>query len=79
MVYTVSLNHNSAAKMGIMSASYGTGALVAPLVSTQFSTMSRWSFHYLVSLGGAVINIVALTLIFRFQHLDSKRISISDL
>lgn len=72
MVFAVSLNHNSSTKMGILHASYGTGALASPLVATQFSSMPHWSFHYLVSLGGAIINIAILTTVFRLQHLDGS-------
>jgi len=50
-----------------MHAIYGTGALVAPLVATQFSAMSHWSFHYLCSLGLATVTTLALILVFRFK------------
>ncbi|PAV15087.1 MFS general substrate transporter [Pyrrhoderma noxium] len=70
MVFTVSLR-NSSTKMGIIHACYGLGALSAPLVATQFAYMPRWSFFYLVSMGGALINIIYLSLAFRFQKLDA--------
>lgn len=71
MVFTVSLR-NSSTKMGIIHACYGLGALSAPLVATQFAYMPRWSFFYLVSMGGALINIIYLSLAFRFQKLDGE-------
>lgn len=58
------------ARMGILNAVYGLGALVAPLVSTQFAQMNRWSFHYLVSLGLAVICLVLQIVILRFKTFD---------
>ena len=71
MVFTVSLR-NSSTKMGIIQACYGFGAFVSPLVATQFSGMRRWSYHYLISMGGAVFNIIFLTLAFRLQNLDGE-------
>lgn len=69
IVFVINLR-NSSVKMGILQAVYGLGALVSPLVATKFSTMPHWSYHYLVSLGAAVINVVVLCLVFRFQHMD---------
>ncbi|KAI5121776.1 hypothetical protein M0805_009587 [Coniferiporia weirii] len=70
LVYVVHLDHNVSAKMGVLQAAYGIGALVAPLSATKFATMQHWSFHFLASLGGTIINIVSLTLVFKFQHMD---------
>lgn len=63
---------NAATKVAIVQAAYGAGALVSPLSATAFSTMKHWSFHYLVSLGGSVANIIFLVLVFRFQNLDGQ-------
>ena len=38
-----------------------------PLVATQFSQMTRWSFHYLVSLGLSIINTTALVSVFKLR------------
>lgn len=46
---------NMMPKMSILHAVYGVGALVCPLVATQFATLERWSYHYLCSLGLALI------------------------
>ncbi|KAJ7033673.1 MFS general substrate transporter [Mycena alexandri] len=54
--YVASLRFNSEMYMGMLHASYGAGALCSPLVATRFAQMDHWSFHYLVSLGIAVIN-----------------------
>ena len=47
----------------------GLGALLAPLVSTHFAQIPRWSFHYLTSLGLAVLNTASLVLAFRGRAL----------
>ncbi|KAG9017974.1 hypothetical protein FRB90_012799 [Tulasnella sp. 427] len=59
---------NSSTNMGILHAAYGLGAFVAPLVSTQFSQLKRWYFHYLISTGISV-GVLAMTLVvFRFRR-----------
>ncbi|KAJ6545331.1 major facilitator superfamily domain-containing protein [Mycena capillaripes] len=68
--YVASLRHNSELNMGMLHASYGAGALSSPLVATQFAQMHHWSFHYLVSLGLAVSNVIILTSTFRFRSQD---------
>ena len=51
----------------MLHAFYGLGALASPLVATQFAQMRFWSFHYLVSLGLALVNVVQLTAVFKFR------------
>ncbi|KAJ7185631.1 MFS general substrate transporter [Mycena filopes] len=70
--YVASLRVNSEMYMGMLHASYGAGALASPLVATQFAQLDHWSFHYLASLGMAVINVIVLTLTFRFRLLDES-------
>ncbi|KAF9553571.1 MFS general substrate transporter [Agrocybe pediades] len=65
------LSQNAETKMGVLHAAYGVGAFAAPLASTQFATLPRWSFHYLVSLGISVMNTAFLILVFRFQGQDA--------
>lgn len=48
----------------------GLGAFSAPLVSTQFSEMRHWSYHYIISAGMAVSNIFLLIATFRFKRQD---------
>jgi len=48
----------------------GAGALAAPLSATQFSQMTHWSFHYLVSLSLSIINLVVLVIVFQFKEQD---------
>ncbi|KIJ67634.1 hypothetical protein HYDPIDRAFT_127803 [Hydnomerulius pinastri MD-312] len=66
--FVAALGDNS--KMGYLHAIYGAGAFVAPLVATQFAGMSRWSFHFLVSLGISVVNSILLITVFRFRFQD---------
>ncbi|KAI0631187.1 MFS general substrate transporter [Trametes polyzona] len=68
--FVASLKDNAATKMGILHAIYGAGALSSPLVATQFSQLTHWSFHYLVSLGIALSNTVLLVAVFRFKGQD---------
>ncbi|KAL5482852.1 hypothetical protein ACEPAI_9447 [Sanghuangporus weigelae] len=69
IVFVINLR-NSSAKMGVLQACYGLGALTSPLAATKFSAMPHWSYHYLASLGGAFVNVIVLCLVFRFQHMD---------
>ncbi|KAJ7023369.1 major facilitator superfamily domain-containing protein, partial [Mycena alexandri] len=62
--YVASLANNSEAKMGYVQAAHGAGALVAPLMSTQFAHLHHWSFHYLTSLRLMLLNTVLLGVVF---------------
>lgn len=55
-----------------MHALYGTGAMCAPLVSTQFACLQRWSFVYLVHIGIMFTNAVFETPAFRFRSQEGK-------
>ncbi|KAG1823601.1 MFS general substrate transporter [Suillus subaureus] len=80
--FVASLKDNPEVKMGILHAvtvqcdgcSYlhflGAGALSSPLVATQFAQLPHWSFHYLCSLGIAIINTVLLVAVFRLKTQD---------
>jgi hypothetical protein len=48
----------------------GFGALASPLSATQFSQMTHWSFHYLVSLSFSILNLVVLVIVFQFKEQD---------
>jgi len=50
----------------------GLGALVSPLVATQFAQLHRWSFHYLVTLAVALLNTILLICIFKFKTQDGE-------
>jgi hypothetical protein len=51
--------------LGLGHSLFGAGALVAPLISTQFAQIPRWSFHYLVLLGVAIGDFVQMVGVFR--------------
>ncbi|KAF8556039.1 MFS general substrate transporter [Imleria badia] len=68
--FVASLKDNAEAKMGLLHAAYGAGAMSSPLVATQFAQLPRWSFHYLASLGIALINTVLLIVVFRLKGQD---------
>ncbi|KAH7918670.1 MFS general substrate transporter [Leucogyrophana mollusca] len=66
--YVACFKPNAEAKMGLLMA--GAGALSSPLAATQFAQASRWSFHYLASLGVAITNTVLLMIVFRLKPQD---------
>lgn len=68
--FVATLKDNPEAKMGILHAAYGVGALAAPLVATQFAQLHRWSFHYMISLGLTIANAIVLWVVFRFKNQD---------
>ena len=74
--FVASLAEDTSTKMGIMHAIYGVGAMCAPLVSTQFARIPRWSFVYLVHIGLAATNALSqmVTFLFRRQEGTSARI-----
>ena len=43
----------------------GLGALISPLVSTQFAQQKHWSYHYLISAGLYAINTAIIWAVFR--------------
>ncbi|KAI0370515.1 MFS general substrate transporter [Pilatotrama ljubarskyi] len=65
--FIASLSENSSNKMGIVNALYGVGAVFAPLVSTQFAHLPRWSLVYIVHIGLTFINAILEILAFRFK------------
>ncbi|KIJ36292.1 hypothetical protein M422DRAFT_179578 [Sphaerobolus stellatus SS14] len=56
-----------ATKLGFLHGIYGIGALISPLIATQFAQITRWSFHWLVVLCLAVINALFLGSVFRLR------------
>lgn len=68
---------NPNAKMSILHGVYGLGAFASPLVATQFSAMKdKWSFHFLTSLGVALVTFATLVAVSRFQTQDGTYISL---
>ena len=76
--YIASLRDNGPTRMGIMHSVYGFGAFCAPLVATRFAQLDRWSFHFLVSLGITIPNIITLAMVFKFkrQHGKNRRLRV---
>ncbi|CAK5266757.1 unnamed protein product [Mycena citricolor] len=68
--YVASFARHAETRMGYVQAAYGAGLFAAPLVSTQFARLPRWSFHYLVSLGLALLNWCLVFLVFRGRTQD---------
>ncbi|KAM6503464.1 MFS general substrate transporter [Amanita muscaria] len=68
--FVAALKHNANTKMGILHAAYGLGAFCSPLVATQFAQLPHWSYHYLVSLGIAFVNLIIMISVFRFRTQD---------
>ncbi|KAJ7121138.1 MFS general substrate transporter [Mycena epipterygia] len=68
--YVASFSRSPEARMGYVQAAWGAGNFAAPLVSTQFSHLQHWSFHYLVSLGLTLSNMLLLFLVFRGKTQD---------
>ncbi|EJD07335.1 MFS general substrate transporter [Fomitiporia mediterranea MF3/22] len=69
--YVASLSENSSKKMGFMHAGFGLGAVCSPLAATQFAKMPRhWSFHYIISLGIAMVNTLLLVFVFKGKTQD---------
>ncbi|KAF7292115.1 MFS domain-containing protein [Mycena indigotica] len=65
--YVASLSSAPEAKMGITQAAYGAGALVSPLVATQFTRLShgKWSYSYIITVGLNLLNAVHCAVVFR--------------
>uniref|UniRef100_A0A8H7Y664 Major facilitator superfamily (MFS) profile domain-containing protein n=1 Tax=Psilocybe cubensis TaxID=181762 RepID=A0A8H7Y664_PSICU len=69
--YIALVKHEGELKMGFLQASYGLGALIAPLSSTQFAQApTRWSGHYLISFVLSVLNVILLSAVFKFRAQD---------
>ncbi|KAM5538630.1 hypothetical protein V8D89_007659 [Ganoderma adspersum] len=68
--FVVSLSGDTSTKMGILYAVYGADATRAPLVSTQFAQLRRWSFGYLVHIGLALMSAVFQAFAFKFKTQD---------
>ncbi|KAI5996336.1 MFS general substrate transporter [Pisolithus albus] len=69
--FVASLRDNPEMKMGILHAvRFRAGAFSSPLVATQFAQQRHWSFHYLCSLGLALVNTTLLITVFGLKTQD---------
>ena len=53
----------------------GTGALVSPLIATQFAQTERWYFHYLFLLGATMITLSVIVIFFRGKAAEGTFLS----
>ncbi|KAG8944998.1 hypothetical protein FRC04_001253 [Tulasnella sp. 424] len=65
--FIASIPRNERNNMGILHAMYGVGAFVSPFVATHFAQQKHWSFHFLCSLGVALLNVILLLYVFRLK------------
>lgn len=63
---------SSEPKLTVRRQTKGIGAFCSPLLATHFSTQRHWSFHFLVSTGLAVTNVISLATVFRGRRQDGK-------
>ncbi|KAH8822989.1 MFS general substrate transporter [Flagelloscypha sp. PMI_526] len=66
--YVAMMPRGPKTKMGFLHATYGCGALVGPIVSTQFSKMEHWNYHYIASAGLMVPIIISHLCVFQGQY-----------
>ncbi|EJD07347.1 MFS general substrate transporter [Fomitiporia mediterranea MF3/22] len=77
--FVAGLSENSSAKMGIMHALYGFGAVCSPFAATQFAQMPKhWSYHFIISTGIATINTIFLVLAFKGKTIDECFLEIGE-
>ena len=70
--FRASLSGDTSSKMGVMHAIYGVGAMCAPLISTQFAQLHRWSFGYIVHVCLALTCAVFMAFAFRFKSQEGE-------
>ncbi|CAE6455005.1 unnamed protein product [Rhizoctonia solani] len=61
------LRNDPSTKMGIIHLLYGAGALISPIVATQFAYHPHWLYHYIIPLGIASLNLILLFSTFGFH------------
>ncbi|KAL5492168.1 hypothetical protein ACEPAI_3615 [Sanghuangporus weigelae] len=77
--FVAALSENSSTKMGIIHALYGFGAVCSPFAATQFAQLPQhWSFHFIISLGLAIINTIILILVFKGKNIDDSLVEIGE-
>jgi fucose permease len=63
-------NLDARAKMSVLHATYGVGALCAPLLATWFAPRAHWSFHYIVSTALSLLNVASVLGVYRLRTLN---------
>ncbi|TFK91514.1 MFS general substrate transporter [Polyporus arcularius HHB13444] len=77
--FVASSKDYASTKIGILLASYGLGAFVAPLVSTQFAQQKHWSYYFLISSVMYALNSALLWIVFRGKRQDEIKAEADDL
>ncbi|RPD55992.1 MFS general substrate transporter [Lentinus tigrinus ALCF2SS1-6] len=77
--FVASSKDNAPTKIGILLAAYGLGALVAPLVSTQFAQQEHWAYYFIISSGMYALNSALLWIVFRGRRQDDIKAEADDL
>ncbi|KAK0443863.1 hypothetical protein EV421DRAFT_1709735 [Armillaria borealis] len=67
MALSAVLKEHKTMKLNMLHAAYGIGTFILPLVATHFSYEHHWSYHFIISTGIAISNLVVLALVFRFK------------
>nr|GAT49840.1 predicted protein [Mycena chlorophos] len=65
MGYIAGMPDANGVKMGVFQSAYGLGALIAPLVATQFAQKVHWSYHYMITAGISVVSALVFYAVFR--------------
>ncbi|KAI8976673.1 MFS general substrate transporter [Trametes punicea] len=77
--FVASSRRHVSTKICFLHASYGFGALLSPLIATQFAHQKHWSFHYLISGALYVFNTLTIWFVFRGKRQDEIKAEAGDL
>ncbi|KAH9847463.1 MFS general substrate transporter [Lenzites betulinus] len=77
--FVASSRHHVSTKICLLHATYGFGALVAPLISTQFAEQKHWSFHYMISAALYILNTTMIWFVFRGKRQEEVKAEVDDL
>ncbi|KAI0631011.1 MFS general substrate transporter [Trametes polyzona] len=77
--FVASSRYHVSTKICLLHATYGFGALVAPLISTQFAEQKHWSFHYMISCALYILNTIVLWVVFRGKRQEVIKAEVDDL
>ncbi|KAI0332817.1 MFS general substrate transporter [Cubamyces sp. BRFM 1775] len=77
--FVASSRSHVSTKICFLHASYGFGALVSPLIATQFAQQRHWSYHYLISAALYIFNTTLLWFVFRGKRQDEVKAEAGDL
>lgn len=73
MAATVCSLYACLSRIGADCSCVGLGALLSPLVATEFAKSPKfWSFHYIISAGLYVVNTAVLWYVFRGKRQEGQ-------